>query len=227
MRRITLTPKQQETLNFIKSFVVRHGVSPAIKDIQSEFHLKSLRSVTQRLESLERKGFIKRDKFKHNGITILSSDMPFGDGIVQIPVIASAGCDAMQVYAQETFDEFLSVDKQLVEPNKEVVAIKAMGNSMVDAGIQNGDYVLVEVTEGVQSGDRVVAVIGEMAVIKRLKQAPGITILESEAKHSNYPPIVLSEDSKIFGKVLSVLPFSSEADDSIQFIYEPGFGPNR
>lgn len=225
MRKITLTPKQQETLTFIKDFVSQHGNSPTIKEIQSSFNLNSLRSVSQRLEALERKGLIKRDSFKHRNIVVLDSNMPMGTGVVQIPVILSAGCDAQQVYAQEAYDEYLFVDKQLTDMKKEIVAIKAIGNSMIDAGIHNGDYVLVEVTDNVQNGDRVVAVVGEMAVIKRLKKVSGSTILEPESEGNGYSPIVLTDNSKIFGRVLSVIPYSSGSNDNIQFIYEPGFKP--
>jgi len=63
-----------------------------------------------------------------------------------------------------------------------------------------------------------------MAVIKKLKQVSGATILESESEGNGYPPIILSEDSKVFGKVLSVIPFSS-GEDEMQYIYEKGYKP--
>ena len=140
-----------------------------------------------------------------------------------IPVISSAGCDAMQVYAQEQYDEYLVVDKKLLDARREIIALKAVGNSMVDAGIKNGDYVLVEVTENVSTGDRVAAVIGDMAVIKRLRISPKAIILEPESKNAGYAPIVMQDSSKIFGKVLSVIPMS-DRNDEMHYIYDPGYG---
>ena len=216
-----LTPKQQETLEFIKSSISRNGKSPTIGELRDGLRLKSLRSVTQRLEALENKGFIKRDRFQHRSIRVLEDINPYAPlGTVRLPVIASAGCDAAEVYAEGRYDEYIAVDKSMVDSRKDIVAIKAVGNSMVDAGIRNGDYVLVEVTDGVDSGDRVVAILGDMAVIKRLKKVPGAILLNPESKNGGYAPIVMREDFKIFGKVLSVIPASYHGEDDIQIIYD-------
>jgi len=227
MEKISLTTKQQETYRFIKDFISSNGKSPLVTEIRDNFGLKSLRSVSQRLEALERKGLIKRDRFKHRGIILTDASVSLARELIQVPVIASAGCDAMQVYAQENFNEFVSLDRKLVDPSKDIVAIKAVGNSMIDAGINNGDYVLVEVTDNVEVDDRVVAIIGDVAVIKRLKKKGDGAILQPESQGNGYSPIVLPENSKIFGKVLSIIPFSSPdgVSDDTHFVYEPGFKP--
>ena len=219
MLKITLSKKQQETLDFLKGYIRDHKESPTIATLRQAFKLKSLRSVTQRLESLEDKGFIKRDKFKHKGISLIDINPWFPSGTRKIPVIASAGCDALQVYAQQQYDEFLAVDNDLVDPKKDIVALKAIGNSMVDAKIFNGDYALVEVTNNVNSGDRVVAIIGDMAVIKRLKITPDVILLEPESKGNGYSSIVMKDNSKIFGKVLRTISLSNTSDEP-QIIYD-------
>lgn len=220
MKKINLTPKQQETFNYIKNFISRNGEPPTITELSGSLGLKSLRSVTQRIESLEQKGLIRRDKFKHRGISIIEplTGTPFG--MIQVPVIASAGCDAAEVYAQEQYGEFLTVDKQLIGSHGDIAAIKAVGNSMIDAGINNGDYVLVEVTENVSSGDRVVAILGDMAVIKRLRVTQTSRILEPESQGNGYSPIVMGPSSRIFGKVLSVISMSEPQND-YEVIYDP------
>ncbi len=226
-KAIVLTKKQQETLDFIKSFAIRKGGSPLITELCEGLGLDSLRSVTQRLEALEAKGFIARDRFKHRGIKVLEEMDPLSPaGTIRVPLIASAGCDAAEVYAQQEYGEYLSIDQNLIKGHKDIVAIKAVGNSMLDAGIHNGDYVIVEVTENVSNGDRVVAVLGEMAVIKRLRIAPTVRVLEPESKDKKYSPIIMGEDSKIFGKVLSVIPMSEPKDD-YQLVYEPGVKPGK
>lgn len=222
MNPATLTSKQQETLEFIKSHITKYGQSPTITEIAKGLSLESLRSVTQRLESLERKGFIKRDRFKHRGISILKDSSSVPSDMIQIPVIASAGCDAAAVYAQEQYDEFLTIDRKMTSGHTDIVAIKALGNSMIDAGIKNGDYVLTEVTENVSDGDRVVAVLGDMAVIKRLHVTHNAWVLEPESKGNGYSPLVMSDNSKIFGKVLSVITMSGPVED-YQLVYEKGY----
>ena len=225
-RKTTLTKKQKETLDFIKDFLIRNGQPPTMAEMSKELNLRSLRSVTQRLEALEAKGFIKRDRFTHRGISLLDPfSSSFPTGTIKIPVIASAGCDAMQVYAQQRYDEYLAIDKGFVDDRKDIVAIKAVGNSMMDANIQNGDYVLVEVTGDVTNGDLVVAIFGDMAVIKRLKQVPGATILEPEARGRGYSPIIVDEHfSKIFGKVLRVVPVSTGSEEIEQIPEEQIYG---
>ena len=214
--RMSLTQKQQETLDFIRGFSRRTSQSPTISEIAVNFGLKSLRSVTQRLESLEEKGFIKRDSFKQRNITLLDHVNPSSPmGTIQIPVIASAGCDALQVYAQQQYGEYLSIDENILGGRKEIVAIKAIGNSMVDAGIRNGDYVLVEVGGNVENNDLVVAILGDMAVVKRIQFIKDGIVLRPESKSESYKPIVMSGEfnSKIFGKVLRTLSMQRDEEE--------------
>lgn len=228
MSRPELTEAQEETLAAIREYIRTHGKSPTITELQKLLSLRSLRSVTQRIEALERKGFIGRDRFQHRSIKLLRNSFAYVNAdFVAVPVIASAGCDAVEVFAQDEFGEFIAVDKKLLGKAKVIAAIKAIGDSMVDAGIHDGDHVIVEVTDRVEDGDRVVAIIGNMAVIKRLAHAGGATILEPENASGAYRPIVVDgEDSKIFGKVLSVIPNMDWVDD-VKIEYYDGYGPGK
>ncbi len=224
----TLTPVQEETLSLIKRYISTHGKSPTITELQKELKLRSIRSVTQRIEALEKKGFIARDRFQHRGIKVLENiSLYIPPDFIAVPVIASAGCDAMDVYAQDEFGEFIAVDRKLVGRATSVAAIKAVGDSMEDAGIKDGDYVVVEVTDRVDDGDRIVAIIGNMAVIKRYGHSKGMVVLSPENKEAGYAPIIVKqEDSKIFGKVLSIIP-NTEWVDEVKIEYYDGYGPAR
>lgn len=227
MQEYSLTPAQEETLTLIKGYISRHGQAPTITEMRKALKLSSLRSVTQRLESLEKKGFIKRDRFQHRSITVLSSQQVYlSPDFIQVPVIASAGCDAMDVYAQDEFGEFIAVDRKLVGQHTKIAAIRAVGDSMQDAGIRDGDYVIVEVTDQVNTGDHVVAIIGNMAVIKQFNRVDDdLVVLHPKNKEAGYAPIIVKEeDSKIFGKVLSVIPNTDWVDD-IKIEYYEGYGP--
>lgn len=225
-KAISLTPAQEETLSLIKQYIQKHGQSPTISELQKTLKLASIRSVTQRIEALERKGFIARDRFQHRSIKVLHSISAYvNSDFIAVPVIASAGCDAMEVYAQDEFGEFIAVDKKLVGKATSIAAIKAVGDSMEDAGIKNGDFVIVEVTDRVSEGDRVVAIIGNMAVIKRFTTAGEFVVLQPENKKAGYSPIIVKEeDSKIFGKVLSIIP-NNDWEDDVKIEYYDGFAP--
>ncbi len=220
-RRTILTQKQKETLDFIDKFITKTGSAPTMNELRTGLGLSSLRSVSQRLEALERKGFIKRDRFRHRGISLLPEYIDTTpSGTIQIPVIASAGADAMQVYAQEQYDEYLTIDKSMINPKKEIVAIRAIGSSMVDANIRSGDYVLVEVGGNVENCDRVIAILGDMAVIKKIQFTADAVVLYPEAKGGSYQPIVMPDDSKIFGRVLRTISMKNNDNQEITYDYK-------
>ena len=220
----TLTGAQEETLTFIRQYLTKNRQAPTMTELREGLNLRSLRSVTQRLEALERKGFTKRDRHQHRSITVLDTEFPFAhSNIIQIPVIASAGCDAVEVFAQNEFGEYIAVDRGFIGTHTNIAAIKAVGDSMIDAGIRNGDYVIVEVTEHAEDGDSVVAVLGNMAVIKQYRKIDEVVYLNPENRYGNYRPIVVAEeDTKVFGKVLSVIPGTEWVDD-IKIEYYPGY----
>ncbi len=217
-RLVSLTPAQKETLALIQKHTETFGKAPTISEMASTLKLSSLRSVTQRLESLERKGLISRDRFKHRSVSLIDGvASQMSSDLIQVPVIASAGCDAMDVYAEQSFGEYIVVDKSLIGGRKDstnIAAVRAVGDSMQDAGIHSGDYVIVEVTDQVENGDRVVAILGNMAVIKRFSRVDEVVYLNPENKYGTYHPIVVrEEDSRVFGKVLSIIPGTEWVDD--------------
>ena len=204
-----LTHKQQRVLENIRLYVEAKGVPPTLEELKKNLGLKSLRTVTQYLEALERKGYILRRKHAHRNIELRAVDAAgHNTTLVSVPVVANVGCDDLSVFAQEHSDEVLQVDKHIVEEAGEIVAVRAVGDSMLDAGINSGDYILVQFTDNVKSGDRVAAIVGDMVTVKRLERRQGVTILYPESSDPKYTPIVLHEDFKIAGKVLCVIPAS-------------------
>lgn len=166
---------------------------------------RSQRTVSQYLESLERKGYILRRKNAHRNIELreLSENRTL---TVSIPVIASVGCDDLSVFAQESYDEYLEVDKEIVDKEDgNIVGVRVVGDSMEEAGIHTGDYLLIRFSDHVENGDRVAAIVDDMITVKRLEKKDGMTILWPESKNPKYKPIVLSGNFKIIGKVLCVI----------------------
>ncbi|OGC88363.1 repressor LexA [Candidatus Adlerbacteria bacterium RIFOXYC1_FULL_48_26] len=202
-----LTFKQQRVLSTLRDYMYTQNQSPTLEQLRSALGFNSLRTVTQYLDILERKGYIVRRKNASRNIELRNVDGAWGT--VSIPVIANVGCDDLSVFAQNTqgADEFLEVDKRIVdEEDGDIVAVRAIGDSMNDAGINTGDYVLIRFTDDVQNGDRVAAIVNDMVTVKRLEKRDGMVILWPESKDPKFKPIILKEDFKIAGKVLCIIP---------------------
>lgn len=194
----------------LKKKMDKRGESPTLDELREALRLKSLRTVVQYLDVLERKGYIVRRKGIKRNIELRSENSEGATSTVSIPVVANVGCDDLSLFAQEQYDEFLEVDKTIAQPASSgesgIVAVRAVGDSMQDAGINPGDYVLIRFTDEAQNGDRVAAIVGDMVTVKRYEKKDGVTILYPESRNPKYKPIVLREDFKIAGKVLCVIP---------------------
>lgn len=214
----SLTGKQKRVLDNIQLYINAKGEPPTLDELRKNLGFKSLRTVSQYIEALERKGYIVRRKHARRSIELRAVDAEGNNALlVSVPVVANVGCDDLSVFAQEQSDEFLQVDKQIVdEVQGEIVAVRAVGDSMIDAGVNSGDYILVQFTDKVKSGDRVAAIIGDMVTVKRLERRNGVTILYPENKDPKYKPIVLRDNFKIAGKVLCVIPADvAQMDDVV------------
>ena len=208
-----LSYKQKRVLDNIRLYISAKGEPPTLEELRENLGLRSVRTVVQYLEVLEEKGYIVRRKNAWRNIELRNADG--GWGTVSVPVVANVGCDDLSVFAQEQADEFIEVDKHIVEDAGEIVAVRAVGDSMNDAGINSGDYILVQFTNNVQNGDRVAAIVGDMVTVKRLERRDGVTILYPESKDPKYKPIILREDFKITGKVLCVIPANTSVQEDI------------
>ena len=204
---VSLTPKQQRFYETLRSHIARRRESPTVAELQKSMKLSSPRAVSQYLESLEKKGLIKRSRYATRGISLVSSAVKSGVQMITIPLIASAGCDNVSVLAQRTFDEYICVSSDLLQGRKKqrVVSIKAIGESMNEAGVNDGDYVLVEVTDAASEDDLVVAIIDGFAVIKKLEYANNAVILKPVSSYPVYKPIIMRRDFTIFGRVLDII----------------------
>jgi repressor LexA len=207
-----LTYKQKRVLDNIRLYLQAKGEPPTLEELRKNLGLRSVRTVVQYLELLEHKGYITRRRHAWRNIELRNVDG--GWGTVSVPVVANVGCDDLSVFAQEKFDEYIEVDKKIVEESGDIVAVRAVGDSMLDAGIASGDYILVQFTNDVKNGDLIAAIVGDMVTVKRLERKDGYTVLYPENKDPTYKPIVLREDFAIAGKVLCVIPqsYTSQSD---------------
>lgn len=215
-----LTEKQKRFYDGLQRLIEKNGESPTVAELVRLMKLSSPRAATQYLESLERKGLIERHRYERRGIRLVGahSRIPM---TVQIPVFGSAGCDNMAVFAHRNLGDYICIATELLQGRKKdnVVCIKAIGDSMLDAGIKEGDHVLVEVTEDVTENDLVVAIVDSFAVIKKLEFANNAVILRPVSGDPQYKPIILKRDFRIFGKVIDVIRVQPKGELEIVPLY--------
>jgi repressor LexA len=222
---IKLTEKQKQFYEALKRLVEKNGQSPTVAELVNLMKFSSPRAVTQYLESLEKKGLIERRRYEHRGIR-LTGENENNVATINIPVVASAGCDQMAILAQRNFGDYICVATELLQGVKKdnVVCVKAVGDSMVDAGIKSGDYVLVNVVgrgeDNVSDGNLVVAIVDDFAVIKKIEFGANAIILHPVSSDPQYKPIILRRDFQIFGKVIDVIRMKPKNDIEIVPLYQ-------
>ncbi len=195
-----ITPKQQEILEFIKAEILKRGYPPSVRDICEAVHLKSTSSVHSHLETLEKNGYIHRDPTKPRAIEIIDDTFNLARReVVNIPLIGTVAA-GQPILAQENIEDYfpMPVDQM---PNAELFALKVKGESMINVGIFDGDFVLVAQQNTARNGDIVVALVEDSATVKTFYKENGYFRLQPE--NDSMDPILVPEVS-ILGKVFGV-----------------------
>ena len=195
-----ITDKQREILEYIKEMILKKGYPPAVREICEAVHLKSTSSVHSHLESLEKNGYIRRDPTKPRTIEILDDDFALTRReLVNVPVIGTVAA-RVPILAEQNIEDYLPIPAEIL-PNKEVFMLKVKGNSMIEAGIYNGDKVIVAKQPNAENGDKVVALVDDSATVKTFYKENGHFRLQPE--NSSMDPIILDQ-VEILGKVIGL-----------------------
>ncbi len=195
-----ITAKQQEILEYIKENILKKGYPPAVREICEAVHLKSTSSVHSHLESLEKNGYIRRDPTKPRAIEILDDTFGFARReMVQVPVIGSVAA-GQPILAEENIEEYFPIPANIL-PNAETFMLHVHGESMINAGILDGDSVIVEQAKTARNGDIVVALIEDSATVKTFYKENGHFRLQPE--NDSMDPIIVNE-VEILGKVIGL-----------------------
>ena len=159
-----ISQKQLEILEYIKSEILRVGYPPAVREICEAVHLKSTSSVHSHLETLEKNGYIRRDPTKPRAIEIIDDNFnPSRREMVNVPMVGHVAAGQPILAEQNIMDYFpIPVDYM---PNNDTFLLIVKGESMVNAGIFDGDYVLVEQCNTASNGDMVVALVDDGATV--------------------------------------------------------------
>lgn len=200
-----LTPKQREILEYIVQEVKEKGYPPAVREIGKAVNLKSSSTVYSHLVNLEKKGFIRRDPTKPRAIEILLSEYKIQTTeieerrIINLPVLGKVAAGS-PILAVENVEEFFPLPLDFVQ-NQDSYILQIKGDSMIEVGIFNGDYVIVHQQSTAKNGDIVVALIDNEATVKTFYKEKDYIRLQPE--NSSLEPIIV-QDVRILGKVVGL-----------------------
>lgn len=195
-----ISTKQKEILEYIKAQIITKGYPPAVREICEAVKLKSTSSVHSHLETLEKNGYIRRDPTKPRAIEIVDDGFNISRrDLVNIPIVGvvTAG---QPILAVENIEGYFPMPAEDI-PNAETFMLRVKGESMINAGIFDGDKILVEKTATAENGDIVVALIDDSVTVKTFYKEKDHFRLQPE--NDTMDPIIVEELS-ILGKVIGL-----------------------
>ena len=196
-----ISAKQQEILEYIKETILKKGYPPSVREICEAVHLKSTSSVHSHLETLEENGYIRRDPTKPRTIEILDDNFNLTRReMVNIPVLGTVAA-GQPILAQENIENYFPIPAELL-PNQQTFMLRVKGDSMINAGIFNGDQIIVAQQETAENGEIVVALLDDSATVKRFFKENGHFRLQPE--NDAMEPI-LTDSVQILGKVIGLM----------------------
>ncbi|MBR6397705.1 MAG: transcriptional repressor LexA [Lachnospiraceae bacterium] len=199
-----ISKKQSEILEFIKSEVLQKGYPPSVRDICEAVALKSTSSVHAHLETLEKNGYIRRDPTKPRAIEIVDDNFNLTRReLVNVPLVGTVAA-GQPLLAVENIDSYFPIPQEYL-PNKQTFLLRVKGESMINAGIFDGDDVLVAQQQDAKNGDMVVALVDDSATVKTFYREKDHIRLQPE--NDSMDPILVYGDLKILGKVIGVIRF--------------------
>ena len=195
-----ISSKQSEILEYIKTEILKRGYPPAVREICEAVNLNSTSSVHAHLETLEKNGYIRRDPTKPRAIEIVDDSFQMiRQEMASIPIVGTVAA-GQPILAEENIEGYFPIPTDMV-PNAETFVLKVKGDSMINAGIFNGDQIFVECCNTARNGDTVVALVDDSATVKTFYKENGHYRLQPE---NDYMEPIIVDHCEILGKVFGV-----------------------
>ena len=198
-----ISAKQQEILDFMKNEILNKGYPPSVREICEAVSLKSTSSVFSHLETLEKNGYIRRDPTKPRAIEIIDENFNLvRREVVNVPIIGSVAA-GQPLLAVQNIENYFPIPSEYM-PNEDTFMLKVRGESMINAGIFDGDVILVKQQSTAKNGEMVAALVEDSATVKTFYKEDGHIRLQPE--NDNMDPIIVP-DCQILGVVFGVFRF--------------------
>ena len=205
-----LTQRQREILDFISASIVERGFPPTLREIGEHFNIRSTNGVNDHLKALEKKGHLRREDLKSRAMRPVLPDgsgelIPMqrhamgtgnvqlvtdSDDMAEIPILGKVAA-GQPILAVENVEDTVKVDRFLVGDHREVFALRVKGESMIDDGIHDGDFIFVKKALHAERGDIVVALIEDEATVKRY--FPEGDVIRFQPANQNMQPILVKK----------------------------------
>lgn len=199
-----ISTKQKEILEYIKSEILSKGYPPAVREICEAVNLKSTSSVHSHLETLEKNGFIRRDPTKPRAIEICDDNFQMvRTETASLPVVGTVAAGT-PILAEENIDSYFPVPAEIIPNGEPSFVLKVKGDSMINAGIFNGDQIFVQQCNTARNGDLIVALVEDSATVKTFYKEKDHIRLQPE--NDTMEPIIVN-DCQILGKVFGVFRY--------------------
>ena len=196
-----ITKKQTEILEYIKSQILNKGYPPSVRDICTAVNLKSTSSVHAHLETLEKNGYIRRDPTKPRAIEIIDDNFNLTRReVVNVPLIGQVAA-GQPLLAVENITSYFPIPAEFI-PKEEVFMLNVKGESMVNAGIYDGDQIIVKQQSTASNGEIVVALVDDSATVKRFYKEDGYYRLQPE---NDFMEPIIVDSCEIIGKVIGLI----------------------
>jgi len=203
-----ISDKQKKILDFIANYISDSGYPPTVREIASAIGLSSSATVHAHLSKLEKAGYIKRGKGSSRSIEIIRDQYKnrligeeTNNNIILLPVVGNVAA-GKPILAEENIEEYFPVTNDFVNDFNDVFMLKVKGDSMINAGILDRDYIIVRKQNIAKNGEIVVALIEDEATVKRFLKTDKVIKLIPE---NDYMKPIISKEVNIVGKVIGVL----------------------
>lgn len=203
--KIQLSQKQADALRYVRNWLMHKGKTPSVRELMTSLGYKSPRSAALIIEELIQKGILRK---RSNGELQLIKDID-ADSVhahtVDIPLVGMVTC-GVPILAQENIEGYIPVSVSLAKPGFKYFLLKAKGDSMKKAGINDGDLILVRQQSTAKNGDIVVALIDDEATVKEFQHHKNCVILMPRSNNKNHKPIILTENFQVQGVAVTTIP---------------------
>ncbi|OGB62899.1 MAG: repressor LexA [Caldithrix sp. RBG_13_44_9] len=197
-----ITQRQKAVLQFIAEYIGQFGYPPTFQEIADAFGLVSKHGVVRHLEALERKGYITRSDTLARSIRIVHPQYQPPSEVVQVPLVGRVAA-GYPILAEENIEDHVMLPRTLVKSEGRYFALRVQGDSMANAGILDGDMVVVQSSSMAQAGEIVVALVGDEVTVKRLVIQNNHKFLQAE--NPVHPNIYPQSEWSIQGKVVGLI----------------------